>query len=51
VDPQMQRQEDNLHALQARLDLPLLGTVEHLSPPDPLVASARLRLPNDALGR
>jgi dethiobiotin synthetase len=50
VDGQMQRQEDNLHALQARLDLPFLGSIEHLSPPDPLVASTRLRRPAEATG-
>ncbi len=45
VDRQMQRQEENLAALRARLDMPCLGSVEYLSPPDPLAASSRLHLP------
>jgi dethiobiotin synthetase len=49
VDPDMRRQAENLAALDALLGMPRLGTVEHLYPPDPLVAASRLRLPGELL--
>ena len=45
VDPEMQRQAENIAALESLLDIPRLGTVEYLFPPDPIAAASRLRLP------
>jgi len=47
IDPYMKRQTENLATLEALLDIPRLGTIEHLSPPDPVVAASRLRLPSE----
>ena len=51
IDPQMQRQTENLATLDALLDMPRLGTVEHIHPPDPVIAASRLRLPLALLAR
>jgi dethiobiotin synthetase len=49
VDAHMQRQAENLAALDALLGMPRIGTIEHLSPPEPAVAASRLRLPDTLL--
>ncbi len=49
VDPHMQRQAENIAALDALLGMPRIGTVEHLRPPDAAVAATRLRLPGELL--
>ncbi len=51
IDPQMQRQPENLATLDALLDMPRLGTVEHIRPADPVIAASRLRLPLALLAR
>lgn len=43
IDPAMARFEENLAALSARIEAPLLGVVPHQSPPDP--ARIALKLP------
>lgn len=43
--PSMLRQEENVKALERRLDAPLLGVVPHLERPDPAQAAGHLRLP------
>ena len=45
IDPQMERQAENLASLEALIGVPRLATIEHLSPPDPVVVASRLRLP------
>lgn len=45
VDPQMQRFDENLQALQERIAAPLLGIVPRLAEADPAGAAACLRLP------
>lgn len=49
IDPHMQRTEDNLLTLGRLLDLPRIGFIEHLAPPDPAVAASRLQVPPDLL--
>lgn len=49
IDPAMRRVEENIAALDALLDAPRLGYLEHLSPPDPETAAARLTLPRELL--
>ncbi len=49
IDPAMARREDNLAALEARLDCPLLGVLPHDPQRDPAAAAERLTLP--AAGR
>lgn len=44
IDPNMLRFEENLHALQERIDAPLLGTIPHLADHNPAAAAAYLRL-------
>lgn len=44
IDPNMLRFEENLHALQERIDAPLLGTIPHLADRNPAAAAAYLRL-------
>jgi dethiobiotin synthetase len=45
IDPEMSRLQENLAALDALLDMPRLGLVEHLSEPDAQTVASRLRLP------
>lgn len=47
IDPAMHRVEENIAALDALLDAPRLGYLEHVSPPDPEAAAARLTLPRE----
>jgi len=47
IDPAMRRVEENIAALDARLEAPRLGYLEYLSPPDPRTAAARLTLPRE----
>lgn len=49
IDPQMDRLEENIAALDALLDMPRLGTIEHLSEPKPEMVASRLRLPTALL--
>ncbi|KPK26267.1 MAG: dethiobiotin synthetase [Betaproteobacteria bacterium SG8_40] len=49
VDPHMQRQAENIAALDDLLGMPRIGTVEYLRPPDAAVAATRLRLPDQLL--
>jgi dethiobiotin synthetase len=45
IDPQMPRWQDNLAALEARLDAPLLGLLPWSEPPDPRHMGELLKLP------
>jgi dethiobiotin synthetase len=47
VEPQMDRLEENIAALDARLDMPRLAYVEHLSRPSPELVASRIRLPDE----
>lgn len=46
IDPAMLRFDQNLAALRARIDAPLLGVVPYLTDGDPVAAAALLRLPD-----
>ena len=45
IDPEMSRREENLTALEARIDAPLLGTLPHLAGGDARELADRLSLP------
>lgn len=47
IDPNMNRLEQNIAALDARLDMPRLATVEHLAKPGPEMVASRIRLPDE----
>jgi len=47
IDAAMHRVDENIAALDALLDAPRLGYLEHLSPPDPEAAADRLALPRE----
>jgi len=47
IDPEMSHLEENLATLDALLDMPRLGLVEHLSEPDAQTVSSRIRLPEE----
>lgn len=49
IDPAMRHVDENIAALEGRLDAPRLGYVEHLSPPDPETAASRLTLPRELI--
>lgn len=46
IDPAMLRFDENLAALKARIDAPLLGVVPYVTEGDPAAAAALLRLPD-----
>ena len=48
IDPGMARFDGNLATLRARLDIPCLGVVEHLSNPDVRLVAQNLLLPGGA---
>lgn len=45
IDPDMACFDENIAALESRLDAPLLGVLPHMAPPDPPRAAGLLRLP------
>ena len=45
IDPEMSRLQENLATLDALLDMPRLGFVEHMASADPRTAASRLHLP------
>lgn len=49
IDPAMRRVEENVAALDALLDGPRMGYLEHLSPPDPETVASRLTLPRELI--
>ena len=50
VDPDMQRQAENIAALDRLLDMPRIGSVGYLIPPDPAAAAACIVLPPELSG-
>ena len=50
IDPQMSRVQEDIAALDARLDMPRLAYVEHLSEPTADMVASRIRLPEELVG-
>ena len=49
IDPNMNRLEQNISALDARLDMPRLAKVERLAKPVPEMVASHIRLPDELL--